>query len=156
MHLKLLWVDPDQQLTHPHSCSLNPPTTAEWKERIGRANPRNPVGWNKDSLISEGKRGKNNISDAKAITHCLPQAHCFPDRLWATAPLEAQPCAPFSLHPSFYCRARCCQFKSAIPAVSPSNLSLLACLGAGWEKVFLLCTALVSSSQELGVLPTLF
>ena len=120
----LWWVDPGQQLS-PHSgaCSLLPPAAEQGREKEGQKWEK-CVGQDKGSFIMEWKKKKaaNQTSDAKAITHHLPQhAQPVPEQqlLWN----DYWPPPKFLLlsemlygmeHPFG-------QFRSAVPAVSPPN-----------------------------------
>lgn len=73
------WADLGQQLsTHAVTWSL-PQQHGEEQQKWEK-----PVGRDKDGLISEGKKSPAP-SDAKAVTHHLPPADCFPASLQATA-----------------------------------------------------------------------
>lgn len=87
---KLWWVDPDQ---HQHS----PPSRT--RESIGGAKARKFIGWDKGSLVGEGKRRKT--SEANKIAEHLPQADCCPASLNSHLGSPKPNC--FFLHPSFYC-----------------------------------------------------
>lgn len=115
----LLWVGLCQQpSTHTTIHSLCSPLL-RMGERTERTKVRKTVGWNKDSLVSEGKNrkveGKKEKSDTKAFVHHLPLSGPCPSSLQATVTLEVKLPSPalFFLHCS--CTAEYTMLDGIVP-----------------------------------------
>lgn len=97
----------------------------------GRAEVRNLVGRDTDSLKSEGEKitNKKKTGDVKAVTHqqppsrpqIQPTAHSSPDRPQAMGPLESPPPSPvfFAEDDIGWCGIYIGHFGSAALALSP-------------------------------------
>lgn len=130
------WIDPSwQQRAHTGSCTLLPHSSSRREKRIGRANLRKLMDWDKDSLISkEVKKNNNKAIHAKAISSQSPSRN----RLWK---ITSQPTS-FYHHPVlllsmilFFMEYLFCQFGSAILTVSTPSLLLTRSLLASCASV---------------------
>lgn len=133
---------PQPAARHPASCLVITP-----QSRIGLGDQKSTnvwkvVGWDQDSLLSEGKRGRNP-SVKQAIALHLQQADWCPVGLWTTAVFR-KPSPKFSLLSMTLPGMEYLlgHFGSALLAASPSTSYLLGEEGRLCEKpnkVLMLC-----------------
>lgn len=109
---------PQPAAKHAHSCSVTPhPPQKNWGENWKGKSKSKPLGQDKSSLISEGKRGKKQASGVKVVTHHLPEGD-------HTQPVSEQPQFWKRLPLQLHCWAQCYMACNILLV----NLGQLSCL----------------------------